>query len=248
MDRSAAPAAVPPRPPGAATGDGTAAPLSNRELLRRSIGPALAVGLFGFTIGVVAHSHGLGLAAPTLLSATTFAGAAQYAAIGVITGGGSIVAAIVAGTLANLRFLPIGISVASCFRGSRLRRFAECQLVSDVNWAFAHRGDGTYDRRMLLALGGVMWIVWVLATLIGAAAGGVVGDPKRFGLDALFPAMFVAVLVPQLRVRRNAVAAALAAAIALLAVPWVPPGLPILFGTLAVLLGARRRSPRRTAE
>jgi predicted branched-subunit amino acid permease len=247
MDRSDAPAAAPARAPGGAPLPG-APPPTNRELLRRAIGPALAIGLFGFTIGVVAQSNGLGWAAPTLFSATTFAGAAQYAAIGVITGGGSIVAAIVAGALANLRFLPIGISVASCFRGSRLRRAVECQVVSDVNWAFAHRGDGTYDRRTLLGLGVVVWAVWVVATLIGALVGDAVGDPRRFGLDALFPAMFVAVLMPQVRVRRNAVAAAVAAALALIAVPWVPPGLPILAGTLAVLLGVRRRPAEEAAQ
>jgi predicted branched-subunit amino acid permease len=215
--------------------------LSNLALARKALPPSLATGLFGLSIGVVARSGGLGFAAPTVFSATTYAGASQIAAIGVITGGGGIVAAVVSAFLVNLRYLPIGISVAGCFHGSRLRRFVECQFVADVNWALAYRGNGRYDRRTLLGIGIVMWAIWVLFTLLGVALGGVIGDPRRFGLDALFPAMFVAVLVPQVRARLNGVAAGLGAALTLLAVPFVPAGIPVLIGTAAVLLGARRR-------
>ncbi len=215
---------------------------SYREVARAALPASIAVGTFAVSIGIVARTGGLGWTAPAVFSATTFAGASQVASIGVITGGGGVVAAIVAGILVNLRYIPIGISVASCFRGSRLRRFFECQVVADVNWALAHRGGGRYDRRILLGVGVVMWAVWVCATVIGLALGGVVGDPRRFGLDALFPAMFVAILVPQLRPQRNALTAALAAGLALLAIPFVPPGIPILIGSLAVIVGGWRRA------
>ncbi len=215
---------------------------SYREVLRAALPASLAVGTFAVSIGIVARAGGLGWTAPAVFSATTYAGASQVASIGVITGGGGVVAAIVAGILVNLRYIPIGISVASCFRGSRLRRFVECQVVADVNWALAHQGGGRYDRRILLGVGVVMWAVWVCATVVGLALGGIVGDPRRFGLDALFPALFVAILVPQLRPRRNALTAVLAAGLALIVIPFVPPGIPILIGSLAVIVGGRRRA------
>lgn len=215
---------------------------SFREVARGALPASIAVGTFAVSIGIVARTGGLGWTAPAVFSATTYAGASQVASIGVITGGGGVAAAIVAGILVNLRYIPVGISVASCFRGSRLRRFIECQVVTDVNWALAHQGGGRYDRRILLGVGVIMWTVWVCATMIGLALGGVVGDPRQFGLDALFPAMFVAILVPQLRSRRIALTAALAAGLALIAIPFVPPGIPILLGSLAVIVGGRRRA------
>ncbi len=213
---------------------------SYRQVALAALPASIAVGTFAVSIGIVARAGGLGWTAPTVFSAATYAGASQVAAIGVITGGGGIAAAIVAGILVNLRYIPVGISVASCFHGSRLRRFVECQIVADVNWALAHQGGGRYDRRILLGAGVMMWAVWVIGTIIGLALGGVVGDPRRFGLDALFPAMFVALLLPQLRSRRSTLTAALAAGVALLAIPFVPPGIPILLGSLAVIVGGRR--------
>ena len=213
---------------------------SYREIARAAMPASVAVGTFGVSIGIVARSSGLGWTAPTVFAATTFGGSAQVAALGVLTGGGGVVAAIVAGILVHLRFVPIGISVASCFHGSLLRRFLEAQLISDINWALAHRGGGRYDRRMLLVAGVVVWVVWVCATVVGLALGGVVGDPRQFGLDALFPAMFVGLLVPQLRRRDEVTAVVLAAGLVLVAVPFVPPGIPILVGVLAVLFGRRR--------
>ena len=213
---------------------------SYREIARMAMPASIAVGTFGLSIGIVARASGLGWTAPTVFAATTFGGSAQVAALGVLSGGGGVVAAIVAGILVHLRFIPIGISVASCFHGSPLRRFLEAQVVSDINWALAHRGGGRYDRRILLVAGVVVWVVWVCGTLAGLAVGGVVGDPRRFGLDALFPAMFVGLLMPQLRRRDEAVAIAVAAGLVLVAVPFTPPGIPILVGALAVLLGRRR--------
>jgi predicted branched-subunit amino acid permease len=84
----------------------------------------------------------------------------------------------------------------------------------------------------------------VLSTTLGALAGDLLGDPERLGLDAAFPALFLALLVPQLR-NRTAVAAALGgAAVALALVPVAPAGVPIVAAAAVCLIGWRRRSPR----
>ena len=70
--------------------------------------------------------------------------------------------------------------------------------------------------------------------------GGALGDPRRIGLDAAFPALFLVLLVPEVRTRRALAAALLAAAIALALIPFAAPGIPIVAASVACLLGWRR--------
>jgi predicted branched-subunit amino acid permease len=81
-----------------------------------------------------------------------------------------------------------------------------------------------------------VYVFWNIGTLLGALAGTAI-DPLRFGLDAAFPAGFVAMLWPLLRTRRGRLAAALGAAICLALIPVTPVGVPILCSALAVLVG-----------
>src|SRR5262249_61845260 len=78
--------------------------------------------LFGLSFGVLAHATGFGSPAAIVLSATTFAGAAQFAAISVLGARGTITAAILAAVFLNARYFAISMTVASIFPGGRLRR------------------------------------------------------------------------------------------------------------------------------
>ena len=80
---------------------------------------------------------------------------------------------------------------------------------------------------------------WNVGTLVGSLGGQAIGDPETFGLDAAFPAGFVALLAPHLRSLDGKLAALLGATIALVLVPFVPEGLPILAAALAALVGLR---------
>src|SRR5438034_3643775 len=92
----------------------------------------------------------MGLWAPLVMSATTFAGSAQFAVTSILGASASTAAAIAAAVLLNARYAPISISVAPLFRGPRLRRLVESQLIVDESWALASRGGGRFDRRILL--------------------------------------------------------------------------------------------------
>lgn len=178
--------------------------------------------------------------AAVVMSATTFAGSAQVAAASVLGAGGGVVAAVVAALLLNVRYAPIGITVAHAFQGGVLRRLAESQLVVDESWALAGGGTARFDRRVLLGVGAALWFAWVGGTAVGALAGQAIGDPSAFGLDGAFAALFTALLAAQLR-GRGPIAAALAGAlIAAVLIPFTPPGVPIIAATAAVLLGWRR--------
>ncbi|MGH2417604.1 MAG: AzlC family ABC transporter permease [Candidatus Limnocylindria bacterium] len=203
---------------------------------------AAAIGMFGISFGVLAASDpAFGGLAAIVMSATTFAGSAQFAALSVLSAGGQTLAAIVAAVLLNLRYLPIGVSVAPSMRAGPLRRFLASQLVVDESWAVAARRGGRFDIRVLIIAGAVMWLAWVGGTTIGVLGGSAIGDPNALGLDGGLAALFLALLWPQLRERPSQVVALLGATIALGLVPFTPPGLPIIAAASAALMGLRRR-------
>lgn len=201
----------------------------------------VAAGAFGVSFGVLARTSGLGWAAPLVMSATTFAGSAQFAATSILHDGGTVAAAVAAAVMLNARYAPIGISVASWFEGAAPKRLLESQLIVDESWALAIRRRQGPDVRFLLGAGALLWVCWNAGTALGVVLGDAVGDPNRLGLDAAFPALFLALLVPQLTGRSAIQAAVLGAAIALALVPFTPAGIPIVAAASACLVGWRRR-------
>jgi 4-azaleucine resistance transporter AzlC len=209
--------------------------------LRSAAAIAATVWFFGASFGLVARAAGMGALAPLVMSATTFAGSAQFAATSILGTSAGAAAAIAAAVLLNARYAPISISVASLFHGPRLRRLLESQLIVDESWALASRGGGRFDRRILLGAGLLLYAAWVSGTAVGVVAGHALGDPNDLGLDGAFPALFLALLIPQLRAPRAAAAALAGAGIALALVPVTPAGVPIVAAGGACLLGVRRR-------
>jgi branched chain amino acid efflux pump len=214
-----------------------------RDGVRTAVAVAATVWFFGASFGLVARAAGMGVLAPLVLSATTFAGSAQFALTSILGAGSGALAAIIAAVLLNTRYAPISISVARLFHGPRLRRLAESQLIVDESWALASRGGGRFDRRILLGAGLLLYVAWVSGTAVGVLAGDALGNPKDLGLDGAFPALFLALLVPQLRAPRAALAALVGGAIALVLIPVTPPGTPIVAASAACLLGLRRSDP-----
>jgi 4-azaleucine resistance transporter AzlC len=218
---------------------------SFRDGVRAGIPFAVAAVLLGISFGVLAVPV-MGSVAPVVMSATLFAGSAQFAATAVLGSGGGAAAAIVAGILLNMRYGPMGIALAPSVRGPAHRRAAAGLAMIDFSWAAANRGTGRFDVAFMLGATLPSYPMWVIGTAIGVLAGDVIGDPEALGLDALFPAFFLALLVEgELRAGRPALAAGLGAAIALALVPFVPAGIPIIAASAAALvgLGASEKAP-----
>jgi predicted branched-subunit amino acid permease len=157
--------------------------------------------------------------------------------------GGGALAAIVAAILLNSRFLPMGVAVAPFLKGGPLRRAVEGQAVVDASWALANRGGGRFDREFMIGATLPQVVAWISGTVIGVLSSDVVGNVERLGLDVIFPAFFMALLVDELRDGGRTMAVALIAAVLSLAlVPWVPPGVPVIAACAAALLGLKRRS------
>ena len=153
--------------------------------------------------------------------------------------GGSALAAIVAASLLNARYVPMSVAVASLFPGPLWRRLVESQLIVDESWALSGRG-GRFERPVLVGAGLLLYVLWVASTAVGTFVGDRLGDPEDYGLDAAFATLFLGLALPYLRSRRALEAALLGAAIVFVLIPIAPVGLPIVAASAACLLGLRR--------
>ena len=196
--------------------------------------------LLSMSFGVLAIQAGLSPLQAIVMSAVVHAGSAQFATVAIVAGGGGPVPGLLAGTLMNARFLAMGIAVAPSLTAGPVVRALQGQTVVDPSWALANRGDGSFDRHLLMGATVPQYVGWVSGTVVGTFAGDLVGDTDRFGLDAVFPTFFLALLVAELRDPRSRAVALAGAAIALALVPVTPPGIPVLAAGAAALVGLVR--------
>lgn len=205
--------------------------------------PFAAVGLLlSMSFGVLAVQTGLTPLQAVVMSGLVHAGSAQFAALSVIAAGGGLAPAAAAATMMNARFLAMGIALAPSLPARPLVRALQGQAVVDPSWALANRGDGTFDRWQLFGTTVPQYVGWVTGTLIGCYAGDVLGDTDRWGLDAVFPTFFLALLVAELRRPGTRGVALLGGAVALALLPVAPAGVPILVASAAALAGLARRA------
>jgi predicted branched-subunit amino acid permease len=208
-----------------------------RSGLRLGVPYAVASLLLAISFGVLAQPL-MGDVAPIVMSAILFAGSAQFAATAVLAAGGGAGAAIAAGILLNLRYLPMGIALAPSLKGGVLKRAAIGQTMIDFSWAAASRGGGRFDADFMIGATAPAYPCWVIGTAIGVFAGDLIGDPAALGLDALFPAFFLCLLVEgELRPGLPRAVAALGSVIALVLIPFTPAGIPVIAASAAALLG-----------
>jgi 4-azaleucine resistance transporter AzlC len=232
-----------PEPARSARSDGE----SFRSGLRAGVPYAIAGGVLALSFGVLARDVGFSAVGAIVMSAIVFAGSAQFAAVAIVAAGGGVGAAIGAAALMNSRFLPMGIALAPSLRGGPLLRAAQGQTVVDASWVMANEGEGHFDRHFLFGATAVQYATWLGGTAAGVLGGGVLGDPQALGLDAIFPAFFLALLLPELRDARSRGVALAGALIALALVPVAPPGVPVLAASAAALIGLKRGHARETA-
>ncbi|SFE02317.1 4-azaleucine resistance probable transporter AzlC [Actinacidiphila alni] len=211
-----------------------------KDLARDIALVCVADAVVGLSFGAIAVGLGLPMWLPMLLSVVVFAGAAQFMFIGIVAAGGNPVAAVVAGLLVNARHVPFGFAVGDVFGGGVLRRVAGSHLMVDETVAFTLAQRGPERRRAAYWSCGIgLFACWNAGVVAGTFGGSAVGDTDAFGLDAAFPAVLLALLLPSLKdaaTRRAALAGVL---IALVATPYLPAGLPVLLALAGV--GAARR-------
>ena len=219
---------------------------AHRSTIRNSLGVGVAVGAYGFAFGAASVAAGLSVLQSCLLSLLAFTGGTQFAVVGVVAGGGTLAAALSSGLLLGARNTLYAMRLAPLLQVRGVRRFAAALGTIDESTAMAvGQKDPALARTAFWWTFGGVFVFWNLSTLLGAAGASAFGDPKNYGLDAVIPAAFLALLASRLRDGRVERRVALGGAvIAAALIPLTPPGVPVLAATAAVLLATTVRVPR----
>lgn len=209
----------------------------------RDVSPiALTAAVTGASFGAIAVSSGVPVWLICAMSLLVFAGGSQFMVVGVIAGGGSPIAAVIAGLVLNSRHLPFGLALGDVL-GTRLAsRLVGSHLMIDESVAFAMAERDPHRARVTFWTCGIaLFLTWNVGTLAGALVGQVIGDPNQFGMDAAFPAALLALLLPVLRESTALRVALTGAAIAVATTPFLPAGIPVLLSLFGLLAAGRTR-------
>lgn len=194
----------------------------------------LAVGVVGVSYGSLSIAYGFPLWLPVLSSIVVLAGASEFMFVAIIASGGSPIAAAIAGLLVNARHFPFGIAVRDLV-GTRLSSFIGCHIMNDESVVFGLSQKTPEARKAAYWLCGIgVALFWPLGTLLGSAVGKLLPAPETIGLDAVFPTILLALVIPAFKNRTTALRSLTGAAISLLAVPFTPVGMPVLLSLLGV--------------
>jgi len=213
--------------------------------LARDIGlVCLADCLVGVSYGAIAVSSGFPVWAPMLMSLLVFAGASQFMFVGIVAAGGNPFAAVLAGLLVNARHLPFGFALGDVFGKRWAARIAGSHLMIDESVAFALAQKDAHRRRAAYWACGIgLFVCWNVGVLVGAYAGTAISDTDAFGLDAAFPAVLLALVLPALKDRAARLPVLVGVVVALVATPFMPAGLPVLLALAGVLVGVAVKEP-----
>lgn len=199
----------------------------------------LAVGVVGASYGSLAMAYGFPLWLPLLLSVVVLAGASEFMFIGIVASGGNPLAAAVAGLLVNARHFPFGVTVRDLV-GKGVMSVLGCHIMNDESVVFGLSQPTPEQRKAAFWLCGIgVALFWPVGTLLGALVGKLLPSPETIGLDAVFPAILLALVLPALKKKTTLIRATSGAAISLAAVPFAPVGLPVLLSLLG--LAARKK-------
>ncbi len=208
---------------------------ARRGAIRDAIGIAIASGAYAISFGAISTTAGLSLLQTSALSVLMFTGASQFALVGIVGAGGSVWAGAATAALLGSRNALYGFRLSSILDRSGLKRLLAAHFVIDETTAMAIARESPAESRFAFwATSVALFSFWNLGTLIGALATHLVPDPKVLGLDAAPPAAFLALLAPRLRAREPMAIALAAAVVALVCLPFVPAGIPLLIVAVIV--------------
>lgn len=216
------------------------------RVVRDCLGVGLAVGLYGAAFGAASTSAGLDVWQTCVLSLLMFTGASQFALVGVLSAGGSALAAVASALLLGARNALYGVRLSASLAWRGPRRALAAHGVIDETTAMALAAPRPDLVRVAFTVTGVsLFLCWNLSTVAGALGAQGLGETARAALDAVVPAAFLALLWPRLRAgvadRRVALGGAV---VALACTPWVAPGVQVMLAAGAVVLGLLpRRAP-----
>ncbi len=171
-------------------------------------------------------------------SLLVFTGASQFALVGVIGAGGSLIAGVGSALLLGSRNALYAVVLKDLLPAQGVRRGVAAQLTIDESTAVAISAPPEHAATAFWTTGLAVYGSWNLSTLLGALTASSV-DLLAIGLDGAVAAAFLALLWPRLREAPGVAAGG--AVLALIALPLTPPGVPVLVAATAVLPRLVRR-------
>jgi 4-azaleucine resistance transporter AzlC len=215
---------------------------ARRDLVLASLGFAASGAGFGLVYGLAAREAGLSVIEATAMSVFVLAGAAQFAAVGLISDGASWPSIVFVTAVLNSRHVLYSAAMAPWLGGrTRLERAAMAHVLTDETFALslAHfQRLGRVDVVGFWLAAGFDSVSWPIFTAIGVIAGQLIPDPAQLGLDVVFPAAMGGLAVKLATARPEVATAVAAAALAVVGGIVVGPAASIVFaGLLAPIAG-----------
>lgn len=167
----------------------------------------------GFAFGVLAQKAGLSLAMTLLMSVIVFAGSAQLIAVGLFSAGMDPLSIILTTFVVNLRHMLFSVALAphlENWRKPELAGFAS--ELTDETFALhvTRMTEGDPPKAETIAVNLTSQVSWILGTWLGIVGGQLIADIEPYALDYVLPAMFIALLVMQIKNQRQVFVAVLA--------------------------------------
>ena len=128
--------------------------------------------------------------------------------------------------------------ITKSLNNGELNKALAAHFVIDETIAIASAQESSKDSRNSFWFTGVsLFVFWNIGTILGVLLGGILEDPGSWGLDAAFPAAFVALIIPHVLTREGKITAIVAGVITLASIPLTPVGMPILLASTAIAPG-----------
>ena len=197
---------------------------------------ALFVVAFGIAFGLAAVQKGLAPLEATLMSVVVFAGASQFATLEMWGNEIALLPLMAVVFAINSRHLLMGASLYPMLRELPPgQRYGILFVLTDANWAVAAQDYQSGRRNLEVILGGglVLWLAWLVGTLIGVYFGGLLQDPKSLGLDMVLGCFLLAMALGGRKPPRVLLAWLVAGSASMAAYWWLPPHTHVVVGALA---------------
>ncbi|MEQ4673362.1 AzlC family ABC transporter permease [Providencia vermicola] len=196
--------------------------------------------IVGISYGALAHSQGFDFWVPLTLSILVLAGASEFLFIGVIFTGGSPISAALAGLLVNSRHIPFSFAVGD-LTGKGKKALLGYHIMNDESVVFGLAQETEKEKRAAFWLCGIgILLCWPLGVIIGEVLGSFMDDTHVFGMDAMFPAIILALSLPALKDTRLRITTIIGAVIAVATTPYLPAGIPVLLALLSLVIYIRK--------
>ena len=219
-----------------------------RTLFRAAVRDTLPV-LTGYLVlgmgfGILMHSAGYGMMWAVSMSVFIYAGSMQYAAVGLMTGGATVLTAALTALAVNARHLFYGLSMVDRYRGKGAKKWYMIAALTDETYSLVATSDRGEDYCFLVSL--LDHLYWVGGTALGSLIGSAVRFDTR-GIDFALTALFLTVFTDQCRKKENRLPGALGVALTLLCLllfgqsTFLIPSMGALLIALLLLCGKEAR-------